>query len=89
MRKLFETKLCCMNLIKGINTWVVLLVRYSGPFLQWIREGLQQVNQRIRKLMTMYKALHQRDIIDRLYVSRKEGGKRLTSIEDSVDGSIR
>ena len=30
-RKLLETKLSCRNLIKGINTWAVLLVRYSGP----------------------------------------------------------
>ena len=27
-RKLTEIKLCCRNLIKGINTWAVLLVRY-------------------------------------------------------------
>ena len=35
----------------------------------------------MRKLMTMHKALHPRD--DRLYVSRKEGGRGLASIEDS------
>ena len=33
-RKLLETKLNCGNLIKGINTWAVPLVRYSGPFLK-------------------------------------------------------
>ena len=33
-RKLLETKLSCRNLIKGINTWAVSLVRYSGPFLK-------------------------------------------------------
>ena len=32
-RKLLEKKLSCRNLIKGINTWAVPLVRYSGPFL--------------------------------------------------------
>ena len=31
-RKLLETKLPYRNLMKGINTWVVLLVRYSGTF---------------------------------------------------------
>ena len=39
--------------------------------------------------MTMHKALHPRDDIDRLYVSRKEGGRELVSIEDSVDVSIQ
>ena len=33
-RKLLETKLNSRNLIKGINTWTVPLVRYSGPFLK-------------------------------------------------------
>ena len=33
-RKLLETKFSSINLIKGINTWSVPLVRYSGPFLK-------------------------------------------------------
>ena len=37
----------------------------------------------------MHKALYRRDNVDRLYVSRKEGGRGLTSIEDSVDASIQ
>ena len=39
--------------------------------------------------MTMHKALHPIDDVGRLYVSRKEGGKGLVSIEDSVDASIQ
>ena len=39
--------------------------------------------------MTMHKALDTREDVDRLYVSRKEGGRGLTSIEDSVDSSIQ
>ena len=47
------------------------------------------MDQRTRKLITMHKTLHPRDDVDRLYVSRKEGGRRLASIEDNVDASIR
>ena len=88
-RKLLETKLLSRNLIKRINTWAVPRVRYSGPFLRWTREELQQINQRTRKLMTMHKALHPRDDVDRVYVSRKEGGRGLSSIQDSVDASVQ
>ena len=77
-RKLLETKLSSRNLIKGINTWAVHLVGYSGPFLEWTGDELKQLDQRTRKLTTMYLALHPRDDIDRLYVSRKEGGRGLT-----------
>ena len=67
--------------MKGINTWAVPHVRYSGLFLK--------LDQRIRKLMTMHKALHPRDDVDRLYVPRKEGGRGLTSIKVSNDASIQ
>ena len=88
-RKLLETKLSNRKIIKGMNTCAVSLVRYSGPFLKWTRDELKHMEQRTRKLMTMHKALHPRDDIDRLYVSRKEGGRGLASIEDSVDASIQ
>ena len=37
----------------------------------------------------MHKTLHPRDDVDRLYASRKEGGRGLASIEDSVDASTQ
>ena len=64
------------------------LVRYSGPFLKWTTE-LKQMDQRTRKLMTVHKAIHPRDDVDRLYVSKKEGRRELASIEDSIDASMR
>ena len=60
--------------VKGINTWVVPLVRDSGPFLKWTREELKQIDQRTRKRMTMHKALHLSDDVVRLYVSRRDEG---------------
>ena len=45
------------------------------------------MHQRTRKHMAMHQALHFRDDIDKLDVSRKEGGRGLTSIQDSVDAS--
>ena len=83
-RKQLETKLPSRNLIKGINTRAVPLVRYWGPFLKWTRDELKQMDQRTKKLMTMHKALHPRDDIDRLYVSRKEEGKGHATIETAL-----
>ena len=39
--------------------------------------------------MTIHKALHPREDVYRLYVSRKEGRRGLALIEDSVDASIQ
>ena len=70
-KKLLKTKLCSKNLIKGINTWNVTLARYSGTFLKWTSEGFKQMDLRTRKIMIRHKALHPRDEVYRLYVSRK------------------
>ena len=57
-------------------------------FLKWTRDELRQMDQRTRKVMTVHKALHPKEEVDRLYVPRKEGGRGLASIEDSVDTPI-
>ena len=49
MRKFFEIKVNCRNLIKGINTWAAFLVRYSVSFSKWTREDLQKMDQRRKK----------------------------------------
>ena len=35
MRKLLETKLCRRNVFKGINTWAIILVKYSILKIDW------------------------------------------------------
>ena len=44
-RKLLEIKLYNRNVI-----WAVPLVRYSGPFLKWTREELQQTGSENKKI---------------------------------------
>ena len=93
-RNLYETKQQSINLIKRINTWTVPRLRYSGQFLKWMREEFQEMDKKqnkTRTLMMMHNLLHSRDDMDRLYVSRKEGGRRLASIEDSryIDKTFR
>ena len=84
-KKLLVTKLYRRNLVKGINTWVIQLVSYSGSFLKWTREELKQMDQRTRKLMTMHKAVYPRDDVGRLYVSRKG----IANIKNSAKTSIQ
>ena len=69
-RKLLETKLSSRNLIKGINTWAVPLVRYSEPFLKWTRDELKQMDQRTKKLMTMHKA--ETTLTDYMFQEKRE-----------------
>ena len=43
-RKLLETKLSSRNLITGINTWAVSLVRFLRLFLKWTRDDIKQMD---------------------------------------------
>ena len=88
-KKTFKTKLYCRNLIKRKTPGQFSPVRYSGQFLKWIKEESRQMYQRTKKFMTMHKVLNPRNVIDRLYVSRKEGGRGLASFEVVVDTTIQ
>ena len=57
--------------------------------MKWTREELKQMSQRTRKLMTIHKALNPKDDVDKLYVSRRGGERKLAITEDNVDASIQ
>ena len=75
--------------VRGANTWIVSLIRYSAAFVGWKKSELQAIDRKTRKLFTMCGALHPKSDVDRLYILRKEGGRGLVSIEDCVELAIR
>ena len=88
LKKILRSKLSGGNIITAVNTWAVSLIRYAAPFVEWRRDELKEMDRSTRKVMNMYRALHPRDSVARLYLPRKEGGRELLSIEDSVDLAI-
>ena len=88
MRKLPENKQLYRNLIKGINTWVVNIVRYTGPFLKWTRE--EQIDQRTKKKKNSWRCIRlyipEMMFTDYICQEKKEGH---ASIKDSVDASMQ
>ena len=85
LRKVLKSKLNGGNLVCGVNTWAVSLLRYSAAFVSWRKRELQAIDRKTRKLFTIYGALHPKSDVDRLYTPRKEGGAGLISIEDCVE----
>ena len=72
VRKILETKLNGGNIITGINTWAISLLRYSAAFLDWTGAELEQMDKRTRKLMTIHRALNPKSDVARIYLSKKE-----------------
>ena len=85
VQKVLETNLNSSNIIKGINTWAISLLRYSAAFIEWNCEELTQLDQRTRKLMKMHNVLHPKSNVDHLYITRNEGGRGLQGIEETVN----
>ena len=84
VRKILETKLSGENVIKAINTWAIVFLK-SAAFLDWTKEEKQQLDSRTRNLLTMHKGLHPKSNIGRLYIPRKEGGRGLLSVDDTIN----
>ena len=80
LRKILKSKLNGGNLVQGVNTWAVSLLRYSAVFVSWRESELQAIDRKTTKLFTIYGALHPKSDVDKLYILRKEGGRCLISI---------
>ena len=88
VKKILKSKLNGGNTITAINTWAVSMMRYAAPFVDWRKDELKEIDRETRKMMNMYRALHPRDSVARLYLPRKEGGRGLVAIEDCVEIAI-
>ena len=73
VRIILEMKLIVGNIITGINTLAISLLRYSAAFLDWTEAKLDQIDSRTRKLMTMHQALNPKSDVATIYLSRKGG----------------
>ena len=67
LRKILKSRLNGGNLVRGVNTWAVSLLRYSAAFVSWRKSGLQAVDRKTRKLFTIYGALQPKSDADIIY----------------------
>ena len=84
VRLLVKSKLYSGNMIKGINSWAVSVIRYTAGIIEWTKKELKDIDIRVRKMMTMAGSFHRKGSVDRLYLPRKEGGRGMISVEDCV-----
>ena len=49
--------------------------------MKWTKRELDEINRKTRKVMAMTQELHFRSDVDKLSVSRMEGGKGLTKLK--------
>ena len=60
-------------------------MRYGSGILKWNTDELKRsLDRRTRKFMTMHGALHPKNDIDKVYLSREMGGSGLISCEGCI-----
>ena len=80
LKKVLSSKLNGRNVIRAINAWAVAVMRYGAGVVNWTQTELQTIDRKTRKIPSMYGAMHVRDSVDRLYCSRREGGRGLSGV---------
>ena len=83
LKLILRSKLNGENKMTAINCWAVKM-RYGAGVLEWRFDERKELDRKNRKLLTMHKGLHPKSDIDRLYDSRKEGGRGLVSCESTI-----
>ena len=84
LRLILRSKLNGKNKIKAINNWAVAIIRYAAGVLECIFDKPKELDRKTRKLLTIHKGLHPKRDVDRLYISRKGGGRGPVSCESKI-----
>ena len=67
LRKVLKSKLNGGNLVRGVNTWAVSLLRFSAAFVSWRKSELEARDRKTMKLFTRYGALHPKSCREIIY----------------------
>ena len=84
LKKILKSGLSGKHCIDAINTWAIPVIRYGAGIVNWGLGELKQLDIKTRKLMKLHRAHHPQGDVDRLYVSRKRGGRGLQNAEEVV-----
>ena len=89
LTKVLKSKLNAGNIVQGVNISAVLLLGYSAVFIICRKCDFQAIDRKTRKLFTICGGLHPKSDVDRLYIPRQDGGRRLIATEDCEELAVR
>ena len=57
--------------------------------VNWTKKELAELDRKTRKILTIHGVLYPRSNISRLYLTRREGGRGIISVEDAINTEER
>ena len=85
IRKIWKSELNSYYKVTAHNTFEVPLITPTIGLLDWARDEIDQLDVKTRKVLTMTGSMHTNSDINRLYLTRKKGGRGLQCIADIFD----
>ena len=64
------------------------MVSYSAAFLGYSRLQLKEIDRRTGKFLTVHNGFYPKSNVERLFLSRSEGSRRLIGVQDTVETAI-
>ena len=80
LKNVLSSKLNGRNVIRAINAWAVAVMRYGAGVVNWTQTEIQATDRKTRKKLSMYGAMYVWNSVDRLYCSRRKGGRGMRGV---------
>jgi len=88
-KSILKTKLNGKNTIKAINTYATAVLTYSFGIVKWTPTDLENIQAKMRTLLTRYRFHHPRAAKERLALPRQMGGRGLIDITRLHDKQVK
>ena len=82
VRKIWQSELYSRSKVMAHNTFAVPVLVPTFGILDWTKKEVEDIDIKTRKMLTQGGNFHRNSSVDRLYTSRKEGGRGLSSVAD-------
>ena len=84
LKLILKSSLNSRNTISAINSRAISVIRYSAGIVSWNVDEMKELDRKTRKMLTLHYMFAKKGDVDRLYMSRKEGGRGLISVEGCI-----
>ena len=84
LRLILRSILHGRNKVTAMSTWAVTIFRYGAGILSCREHELNSIDRNTWKMISLHSAFHLKSGVDRLYLTRREGGRGLISIQHCV-----
>ena len=86
--KIWSSSLSAKHKVHATNTWAVAVFQYFFPLVKWPHNALVQLDRLTRRILHRFKSHHHSASIERLYLSRMNGGRGLVNLYQAWEREV-